>query len=543
MNISVKEMEIKKDNKRIYGKVYRPENDGRYPAVIMSHGYNGTHLDFDKEASFFACRGYVAYAFDFCGGSTRSKSSGLTTEMTLFTEESDLRLVYETIAKLDYVNNAKIYLFGASQGGMVSTMVAEILQEKIAGMVLYYPALCIADNWNERYPRIEDIPETENFWGMELGNVFAKSIHGYKTFENIGTYAGPVKIIYGEKDPIVPYISMVKAKEVYRTLELMVLENEGHGFSRDAGEVALKAAFDFIHGRNISNVFEELPEQYKIPCEKRGEIISFTYQTMNHKNKEDDKIYTKKALVYLPYGYDNTKPHNILYLMHGGSDSPEWFFGGEGEHTELKNIIDHLIAEEIMEPMIICAVSYYTEYLHDATENCGNFYLELIYDVMPAVEANYRTYATEQSKEGLKKSRMHRAFAGFSMGAMTTWSVMEHCMDYFSYYMPISGDCWALGIKQGGEQPEATASYLARKIMTSGYSKKDFYIYAGCGEEDIARPNLIPMIEAMKKQEDIFVYADSFEKGNLYCITCEAGGHDVKTVKRVLYNGLPKMCR
>ena len=30
----------------IYGKLYAPKDDGKYPAIILSHGFNGTHADF-----------------------------------------------------------------------------------------------------------------------------------------------------------------------------------------------------------------------------------------------------------------------------------------------------------------------------------------------------------------------------------------------------------------------------------------------------------------------------------------------------------------
>ncbi len=37
-----------------------------------------------------AARGFVTYAFDFCGGSPESRSTGVTTECSIRTEEADL---------------------------------------------------------------------------------------------------------------------------------------------------------------------------------------------------------------------------------------------------------------------------------------------------------------------------------------------------------------------------------------------------------------------------------------------------------------------
>jgi len=242
----IEEHIIETDDKTIYGTIYMPKGEGKYPAVILSHGYNGVNSDFIKECRYFAENGYVAYAFDFCGGSTRSKSSGATTDMTLFTEKNDLLTVFENISSLDNVDAEQIFLFGGSQGGMVSALVAAELKEKVAGMILYYPAFCIPDNWRVMYPDLDKVPEVINFWGMNLGKVFARSIHDFNTYDTIGNYSGDVLIIYGEKDPIVSMGDMEKAKEVYNSVELIVLENEAHGFSPSAAKYAMEKALEFM---------------------------------------------------------------------------------------------------------------------------------------------------------------------------------------------------------------------------------------------------------------------------------------------------------
>lgn len=537
-SITVQECPITVGTKTIYGKLYKPNEIGIYPAVILSHGYNSASSDNDAECRRFAENGYVAYAYDFCGGSTRSKSSGKTEDMTLFTEKQDLLDVYAYISSLGYINKKQIFLFGASQGGMVSAMVAEELQQKVAGMILYFPAFCIPDDWRAKYPSVDSIPETFDFWGMTLGRNFVTSIHDYYVFDSIGSYANDVLIIYGENDPIVSMGYMTKAKETYKSIDLLVLKNEGHGFSYSGGEKARSRCVEFLQahkGRVFEdNAYKEIPSNYwDTECEKKGKIVSFSYKTCNNK-KEGSTQFTKEALVYVPYGFDEndgTKKYNVLYLMHGGSDSPRWFFNGAGEESSCKTIIDNLIADGRMAPCIICAVSYYTEYSNDATTNCGNFYLELTKDIMPIFEKQFHINTT----------REHRAFSGFSMGAMTTWSVFEHCLDQFAYFLPISGDCWALGGTKGGVYADITAKYLAGKVASQGFTGADFKIYSGCGTNDIAEPNLTPQITAMKKLTDTFVYGDNFANANFYQCIIQNGGHDRSTVLDVLYNGLPKM--
>ena len=287
------------------------------------------------------------------------------------------------------------------------------------------------------------------------------------------------------------------------------------------------------------NAFKEIPQEYMRVCEKGGTITTFKYKTRDNQTAGSPE-FEKSALVYLPYGYDEkdaSTRYNVLYLMHGGGDSPAWYFGGEGQNTQLKNVIDHLIANGEMKPLVICALSYYTQYSNDATKNCIDYHYELDKDVIPVFEKKYHTYATDVTQEALDASRWHRGFGGFSMGACATWSVFEHCLGEMGCFIPMSGDCWAFG---RGKYVEA-ARHLADSVVKNGKTANDFYIYSGCGRNDVAEPNMTPMINEMKKYPDVFKYCDNFRDGNLYQMVYERGGHDIQSVMRVMYNGLPKL--
>lgn len=240
--VKVEELKIANGENTIYGKIYYPDAEGKFPAIIMSHGYNGAHTDFTTECNYYAKNGYVAYAFDFCGGSGRSKSTGKTTDMTIFTERDDVIAVFNHFTEMERVDADKIFLFGGSQGGLATTLATEELGDKVAGMALYFPALCIPDNWRDTYPTVDKIPETNNFWGMLLGRKFFEEMHDFKVFDNIGKYSKNVLIIHGDKDNIVPLSYSERAVELYPHAELIVMPGEGHGFtpvgaSKAKGEV------------------------------------------------------------------------------------------------------------------------------------------------------------------------------------------------------------------------------------------------------------------------------------------------------------------
>ena len=227
MKYQIKEITISIENRSIYGKTYTPEGaDGKLPAVILSHGYNSSHDDLSDVASALAEYGVFACCFDFRGGSLSSRSSGSSTEMSIQSEMDDLRAVIEYVDSLDFVDAEKRYLYGESQGGFVSSLVAD---EKIKGLYLLYPAFCIPDNWAGR-----TIEGEADFMGMPLSNCFCEGLPTYDVFEHIRKYNGAVKIYHGDSDTLVPLSYAQKAAESFKNSELTVFGGEGHGFSSSA---------------------------------------------------------------------------------------------------------------------------------------------------------------------------------------------------------------------------------------------------------------------------------------------------------------------
>lgn len=245
-SVSTEDLVIENGVKSIYGKLFKPQTNGKHPVIIMSHGYNGCHANYQAEGSFFASKGYLCFAFDFCGGSAWSKSSGKTTEMTVFTEKQDLLDVFERISKLDIADSEEIYLMGESMGGLVTTLAAEELSDRVKGLVLYYPAMIVPDDWRKKYPAVEEIPELTDFWGITLGRDFFLSIHDFYPFEAIKNFRNKVLIVQGDSDGIVPLTCAEKTAELYEKSRLEVLEGEGHGFSAEKSKIAMEIALEFL---------------------------------------------------------------------------------------------------------------------------------------------------------------------------------------------------------------------------------------------------------------------------------------------------------
>lgn len=224
------ELHCKYDDFDIFGTLYTPDN-GRevHPAVILSHGYNCIGEDMKDIAEILAQNGVLAYTFDFCGGSTRSASSGESVDMSIETEQDNLRHVIDMISEMEAVDSTKLYLYGESQGGFVAALTGAEMPDRIAGMFLVYPAFSIVDQWLAMNP--DDMAEPFTFMGsMTLSRTFYDGVPRYDVYEHIKAFTNHVIIYQGDKDFVVGLDYAKKVDEALPDSELIVVEGAGHGF-------------------------------------------------------------------------------------------------------------------------------------------------------------------------------------------------------------------------------------------------------------------------------------------------------------------------
>lgn len=285
---------------------------------------------------------------------------------------------------------------------------------------------------------------------------------------------------------------------------------------------------------SIPEELAQIPEGYEEPAEQQGIIEKLTYTTYESMSYEDKtQELEKTAYVYLPYGYSEEKQYNIFYLIHGGWSNETTMLGTEDAPSALKNIIDHGIQEGEIQPMILVCPTYNNTSPEDsanyslALELTDNYHQELVNDLIPAVEGRYSTYAEDISAEALTASRDHRGFGGFSMGSVATWHTFQYCLDYFRYFMPMSGSLTADG------------DFMDQIVKDAGYEPDEFFLYAMSGTEDFAYSSFARQIEAMLEvPEGSFTEADREEEGNLAFRVQEGGTHTGEYANQYIYNGL-----
>lgn len=238
-----------------------------------------------------------------------------------------------------------------------------------------------------------------------------------------------------------------------------------------------------------------------------GAVATVRYVATALKNARRDMI------VYTPPGYEKgTASYPVLYLIHGGGDTAiSWSTVGRAN-----DILDNLIAEKKALPMIVVMPSGWTPsggqvMTSDATKDPFND--EMIRDIIPFIQANYRTKATPEG----------RALSGLSMGGIQTLNTGLHNLGTFRY----------VAVMSSGWTTEADRDFFYKsegaKIPT--YNKELKLFWWGWGETDIARANGLAVIDAFRKQG---VKIETMET---------PGGHEWTNWRIYLHEVAPKLFR
>ncbi|MBZ5607642.1 MAG: esterase [Acidobacteriia bacterium] len=143
-----------------------------------------------------------------------------------------------------------------------------------------------------------------------------------------------------------------------------------------------------------------------------------------------ERWYSSKSLdterrihVYTPPDYEHSSTrYPVLYLLHGaGGDDAVWTVLG---HANL--MLDNLIADGKLQPLVVVMTYGYAyppnDPAYDGAQQRTGFVRDLLEDVIPFVQANYR----------VNTDRDKRAIAGLSMGGEQAINIGLHHPELFS---------------------------------------------------------------------------------------------------------------
>jgi len=224
--------------------------------VILMHGiFSSMNITpMPAIANALAKKGIASIRFNFGG---HWSSEGEMVRMTIENEIQDALAMWEYARSLPYVT--KLGLLGHSQGGVVASMTAGRLSSMspagcTAGLVLIAPASVLKNAClNGKLLGAEfdpvNLPEyTKCFGIMKVGKEYLQSTQKLDIYGTAEAYKGPVRIIHGEKDSLVPMWCSEDYSKIYgNNAELIVVEGENHRISRKTRKVAEMVALFFAN--------------------------------------------------------------------------------------------------------------------------------------------------------------------------------------------------------------------------------------------------------------------------------------------------------
>ena len=245
-----------------------------------------------------------------------------------------------------------------------------------------------------------------------------------------------------------------------------------------------------------------------------GCVRNIYYPAAHDAKAEDGNVVWRHALVYTPADYEVAKNakkrYPVLYLQHGmGEGETSWMLQGKMQH-----IMDNAIAAGEAVPMIVVMESGDIKAPFGGGNNQAgrseygaSFYPVLLNDLIPYIDANFRT----------KSDRENRAMAGLSWGGHQTFDVVLQNLDKFAWLGTFSGAIFGLDVKTAYDGVFANADEFNKKIH---------YFYMNWGSEDFIKSQ--PIVDSLR---ELGIKVDAS--------VSEGTGHEFLTWRRGLHEFIP----
>lgn len=232
---------------RLSAELEKPEGADRCPLVIVLHGFgsakNRIHTLQTAEAMRDA--GFATLRADLYG---HGESDGLFRQHTVGKWVSNTLALIRYAQGLDFVTD--IWLSGHSQGGLTAALAAGKVPDEIRGLILRAPAFMLPRGAREgnllgyRFDP-EHIPDTVPLYDdLVLDGEYLRDAQTIHAEEAMDRYHGPVLILHGDADDVVPAEDSRKAAARYTHCELAEIPGETHHFDRYP-EVMIRRIRDF----------------------------------------------------------------------------------------------------------------------------------------------------------------------------------------------------------------------------------------------------------------------------------------------------------
>lgn len=198
---------------------------------------------------------------------------------------------------------------------------------------------------------------------------------------------------------------------------------------------------------------ETIDESFFAPCEQGGTLLTDLHYSTRDYVYGREEPFEKTMQVYLPYGYDEGQPYDVLFLLHIRQSYASFWLewphdydlpGGGSVSVDAVHLLDNLIARGLCKPMIVVALDGYLDdgsrWVHNSDQVYPQFAQEFCNDILPFVVERFSTFAEGGERAQLAAAREHFGVLGASFGAyQAELSVLGPNLDLVSWYALTGG--------------------------------------------------------------------------------------------------------
>ncbi len=199
---------------KIFGMIHRPKDTTTTPrpGVVMYHGFVAAksqppHRIFVQLAEGLAHAGIVSLRIDLPG---RGDSEGESIDMTVDRDLDAAHTAIDLLSNQPDVDSQRVGLVGISWGGALAATLAG-RDQRVAGTVLWSSAPGAPLNWQPELREVGGRMAAEVV-GNLIGEQFYMSLHQLNPIGEILRTRGPVLLVHGTHDEVVPSAEIEQAQ-------------------------------------------------------------------------------------------------------------------------------------------------------------------------------------------------------------------------------------------------------------------------------------------------------------------------------------------
>lgn len=222
----------------VRGSLHQPAEGAAGDLVVLNHGFGSNRMEglglFVALSRQLCAQGFQVVAFDRPG---QGESDGEFVDVTIDREIAHVRALLEWVSARSPITFSALHLVGMSMGSVVAAAAAAHSPVPVASLTLWSPAAVFADEL--RGGTVQGLPfgdlETTgyvDFLGLAMSKAYIDAAVRFDPYAAAAGYEGPVRILHGSADPIVPTVYAQRYAELYGDrAQLTVVEGADHGWT------------------------------------------------------------------------------------------------------------------------------------------------------------------------------------------------------------------------------------------------------------------------------------------------------------------------